>query len=126
MKGIAISLATASDAEFIDRIEKLTGFKIARVGSGDGGSDAKSDERPRPSSKAPEKTRKREEPRKQEQPRQREEPRQRAEPRKREERREPPPIEQNERPAREKSPVVEDIADEWNGPMPSFLTKSAG
>ena len=32
MKGIAISLATNSDAEFIDRIEKLTGFKIARVG----------------------------------------------------------------------------------------------
>jgi superfamily II DNA/RNA helicase len=132
MKGIAISLATSSDAEFIDRIEKLTGFKIARVGAGDVAGETTSDETPRPASRSAERKPRREESHKRDdssrraEPRKREESRKAPEPRKRDERREPPPIEQNERPAREKSPVVEDIADEWNGPMPSFLTKSAG
>jgi superfamily II DNA/RNA helicase len=120
MKGIAISLATSSDAEFIDRIEKLTGFKITRVGAPHVAAGAKTDEAPRPATRTAEKAPKRDESRK------RDDSRQRPEPRKREARREPPPIEQSERPVREKSPVVEDIADEWNGPMPSFLTKSAG
>jgi hypothetical protein len=42
------------------------------------------------------------------------------------------PLEQQERPAAkpkkpsERTPVLEDISSEWNGPMPSFLSKSAG
>ena len=28
--------------------------------------------------------------------------------------------------AKKSSPVVEDIQDDWNGPLPSFLSQSAG
>jgi hypothetical protein len=27
---------------------------------------------------------------------------------------------------RERSPIIEDIESDWNGPMPSFLSVSAG
>ena len=40
----------------------------------------------------------------------------------REARREPPAAE----PRHDRSPVIEDIAPEWNGPLPGFLSKSAG
>jgi hypothetical protein len=29
-------------------------------------------------------------------------------------------------PKTERLPVVEDISSDWNGPLPSFLSKSAG
>jgi hypothetical protein len=31
-----------------------------------------------------------------------------------------------QRPREERSPVVEDIKSEWNGPLPGFLSVSAG
>ena len=36
------------------------------------------------------------------------------------------PLPDHEGPIEQPSPVVEDIQDEWNGPMPSFLSVSAG
>ena len=104
MKGIAITLATREDAEAVAAIEKLTGTKIARVG--------KSDESPRPA-----------------EPRAREE-RKSSEPKAREERKPAakakPRAEKRDEPRSERSPVVEDISGEWNGPLPSFLSHSAG
>jgi superfamily II DNA/RNA helicase len=95
MKGIAITLATSADADAVAAIEKLTGTKIARVG--------KSEEPPKQTEAA--------------------EPRQaRKAPRK------PPAKKADDPPApasAERSPVVEDISGEWNGPLPSFLSHSA-
>ena len=121
MKGIAITLATRDDAEAVAAIEKLTGTKIARVGN--------SEEAPK-SPDAPEAR----EPRTPRQPRERREPREPREPR---EGREPrkaarkSPVQdskktEQEAPAPERSPVVEDMQGEWNGPLPSFLSHSAG
>ena len=121
MKGIAITLATRDDAEAVAAIEKLTGTKIARVGN--------SEEAPK-SPDAPEAR----EPRTPRQPRERREPREPREPR---EGREPrkaarkSPAQdskktEQEAPAPERSPVVEDMQGEWNGPLPSFLSHSAG
>jgi superfamily II DNA/RNA helicase len=91
LTGIAITLATRSEAEQVAAIEKLTGLKIAR---------AKSSERPA------------EEKRHAERPAQ---PRpERAQKQKRPEPKEP-----------KRSPVVEDISNEWNGPLPSFLSVKA-
>jgi superfamily II DNA/RNA helicase len=86
-KGTAITLATKSDAELIDRIEKLTGHKIARVGKPE-------------KAEAPKKAEPKREPKAAKQ-----EPQERKE---------------------ERSPVVEDISNDWNGPLPSFLSVSAG
>jgi superfamily II DNA/RNA helicase len=88
-KGTAITLATKDDAELIQRIEKLTGDKIARMGA--------------PAPKAePEK----------------------AEPRKVEAKKAQRSEKPKDKP--ERSPVVEDMKSEWNGPLPSFLSNSAG
>ena len=92
--GTAIMLATKSDSEFIERIEKLTGQKIPRVGKPE-------------KAEAPKKTEARRPPKA--------EPVAEPKPRK-EEPREPEP----------RSTVVEDISSEWNGPLPSFLSVSAG
>jgi superfamily II DNA/RNA helicase len=98
MKGIAITLATRQDAEAVAGIEKLTGLKIARVGEAPEAAEAE----PKP------------EPRK-------------AEPRaKKAEARREKPAPKPVQPAPERTPVVEDIKSEWNGPMPSFLSQSAG
>jgi superfamily II DNA/RNA helicase len=98
MKGIAITLATRDDAEAIDRIEKLIGHKIARVGSPE-----KRIEEP----SAPE-------------------PQRAAKPKTRHAQKTKAKSEQPERPAPvERSPVVEDIKGDWNGPLPSFLSVSA-
>jgi superfamily II DNA/RNA helicase len=97
-KGIAITLATRADGELIDRIEKLTGQKIQRSGA-----PAKAaKEQPKPDKKAAPK----------------------REPRA-EEKREVKPA-KSEPIRQERSPVVEDIKNEWNGPLPSFLSVSAG
>ncbi|MEO7655637.1 MAG: DEAD/DEAH box helicase, partial [Sphingomicrobium sp.] len=53
MKGIAITLATSADAEFIERIEKLTGFKIARVGEAPAPAPAARDAEPERASSRP-------------------------------------------------------------------------
>ena len=104
MKGIAITLATREDAEAIDRIEKLIGHKIPRVGAA-----AKTAEK---TAEAPAKTEK---------------------PARAEKKAKParikaaPKAEAEAGPAEpaERSPVLEDMKGEWNGPMPSFLSVSA-
>jgi superfamily II DNA/RNA helicase len=101
--GIAITLATRADSELVDRIERLTGQKIQRVGT-------------------PGKAVKAEEPRKPEEPKKPEEPRKAPS-----KRRAKPPKEQPraEEQKPERSSVVEDIKPDWNGPLPSFLSVSA-
>jgi superfamily II DNA/RNA helicase len=96
MKGIAITLATRDDAEAIDRIEKLIGHKISRVGS-----TAKAE--PAAQKKTPEPVR---------------ESKPEAKP-ERKRPKEPAPAPE------QRSPVVEDIKTDWNGPLPSFLSVSA-
>jgi superfamily II DNA/RNA helicase len=89
-KGIAVTLATKDDAELIQRIEKLTGHKIQRIGA-EAKSEPKKAEPQKAETKKPERS---------------ERPKERA-------------------PA-ERSPVLEDMKSEWNGPLPSFLSNSAG
>ena len=97
-KGIAITLATRADGELIDRIEKLTGQKIQRSGT------------PGQASKGPSKREAKAEPKRET----------KAEPKR--EAKQP----NQERAREERSPVLEDIKNEWNGPLPSFLSVSAG
>jgi len=121
MTGIAITLATRADAEAVAGIEKLTGLKIARAGKA-----AEADKTGSPSAE-PE-TAKPAKPERARQPK-----RERAELPKRE-RTEEPKRERPQQPKHdpvpeskgERLPVVEDIKSDWNGPLPSFLSKSAG
>ena len=121
MKGIAITLATRDDAEAVAAIEKLTGTKIARVGNSEEAPkspDAPESREPR----TPRQTRERREPREPREPREGREPRKAAR---------KSPVQdskktEQEAPAPERSPVVEDMQGEWNGPLPSFLSHSAG
>jgi superfamily II DNA/RNA helicase len=113
MTGIAITLATREDGEAVSRIEKLIGHKIPRVDQADKETQAPaatvSDEKPA-------------------------KPRRAAKPRKSEAADQPAPKApkgQAGEPARadqlaERSPIVEDLKSDWNGPMPSFLSVSAG
>lgn len=111
MKGIAITLATREDGEAVSRIEKLIGHKIPRAGG-------KAAEQPAdaatPAAKAPKP----------------EKPRSIAAPEPKKEERREPKHERRREPKREQperaAPVVEDISNDWNGPLPSFLSKSAG
>jgi superfamily II DNA/RNA helicase len=114
MTGIAITLATRADGEAVERIEKLIGHKIPRAGSpAKIETETETEAEPeKPAAKAAKAPRS-----------------EKAKPaRKREEQAPakaaradaPPP------PPREASPVVEDIKDEWNGPLPGFLGVSAG
>ena len=84
-KGTAITLATNADGELVERIEKLTGHKIARIGKLE-------------KVEAPKRAEAKREPRPKEQPQPRKE---------------------------EPSSVVEDISNDWNGPLPSFLSVGA-
>jgi superfamily II DNA/RNA helicase len=103
-KGIAITLATRAEGELIDRIEKLTGQKIAKVG-------------------VPGKAAKAEEPRRTETQRQPRAAKEQPKPAKEQ----PKPASEQPKPCKEeRSPVVEDISTDWNGPLPSFLSNSAG
>ena len=97
-KGIAITLATRADGEAIERIEKLTGQKIQGA-SAPAGEKAEPKAKPEPKAKA--------------------EPKRSPAPQKVREERKP------ERPREEGSTVVEDIDNDWNGPLPSFLSVSA-
>ena len=106
-KGTAITLATREDAERVQDIEKLLGQKIARLGVAKEAAQPRQAEELKPAPKA--KKSKKPEPKARE-PKaaaKNPQPKREAEPRKRE-------------------PVVEDIADEWNGPLPGFLSVSAG
>jgi len=102
-KGIAITLATKADGELIERIEKLTGQKIPRVNVPDRAA--------KPSAKKKPELTESDEPRKKAEPRETIE--RGAKGRKQEPRKDAP------------SPVVEDLKNEWNGPLPSFLSVSA-
>jgi superfamily II DNA/RNA helicase len=124
-KGIAIMLATRQDAEAVAGIEKLTGLKIARGGKPIE-ADATSDEAE--ARRAETKTEKpvRGERAKQPAPEGVAAPaRERA---KKPNREQPKERKRNPQPeaAADRLPVVEDISSDWNGPLPSFLSKSAG
>jgi len=118
MTGIAITLATRQDAEAVAGIEKLTGQKISRAGKAAETQTApeKSEERlaePKREKAAPRRERTREPKRERVG-----EPRGK---RTQQPKHDPVPDSKSER-----LPVVEDISTDWNGPLPSFLSKSAG
>jgi superfamily II DNA/RNA helicase len=111
MTGIAITLATREDSEAVNRIEKLIGHKIPRAGTAE-----KSAEADETATEAP----KRQRATKRDKPAAPEKSVRKAAPPKRDRIPEEKPSEP------ERSPIVEDIADEWNGPLPGFLSVSAG
>jgi len=121
MTGIAITLATRADAEAVAGIEKLTGLRIAR--SGKSAEPEKTEPRAaEPKTAKPEKRERTRAPK----PERAEEPkRERADEPKRERAQQPKhdPVPESKG---ERLPVVEDIKSDWNGPLPSFLSKSAG
>ena len=145
MTGIAITLATSADAEAVAGIEKLIGHKIPRAAADGGAQLPKADQvekRPEQREKSEKRAAK---PAQQKQERSQEpKPERRQEP-KAERGQEPKPVRRQEpkpersqepkpersqepkpeRPA-ERSPVVEDIESEWNGPLPGFLSRGAG
>ncbi|HEX8936928.1 MAG TPA: DEAD/DEAH box helicase [Sphingomicrobium sp.] len=92
--GIAVTLATKADGELVERIEKLTGQKIARVAASGKAVEADQKSEIRRGARPAKSTAKAEAA---------------AQPK-----------------APERSPVVEDISNDWNGPLPSFLSVSAG
>jgi superfamily II DNA/RNA helicase len=106
MKGIAITLATREDGEAVAAIEKLIGHKIARSGAPapepKATPEAKADEPQREAQKPKEPARR---PKTPQQPKAKRP--------------------ENKPSEAERSPVVEDIKDEWNGPVPSFLSFGA-
>ncbi|HEX8643549.1 MAG TPA: DEAD/DEAH box helicase [Allosphingosinicella sp.] len=127
--GVAITLVSSADAEAIGSIEKLIGSKIAALdavavvatrAADEPAERAEADEPPRP------RARRERRPRREERPVQ-PEPAAREERPRREERPEPVPA---ERPRREETkrdePVLEGADDEWNGPVPSFLSQGFG
>ncbi|HUE79366.1 MAG TPA: DEAD/DEAH box helicase [Sphingomicrobium sp.] len=121
MKGIAITLATPADTEQVAAIEKLTGFKIARVGAVQEAA-APADEPERRDARPPRQSREPREPRQSRAPRRDRAPRtEAAEPKSA-----PPPKTKEERkprPPRREPETETDRPDEgWNGPMPSFLS----
>ena len=107
MKGIAIMLATREDAEAVSAIEKLTGVKFARA------------DEPKKEEAAPAEPKRSEKKSSEKKPAERKPTRA-----KRAER--PRPDERDSSEERlERSPVVEDIEPDWNGPLPSFLSVGA-
>jgi superfamily II DNA/RNA helicase len=125
MTGIAITLATRQDAEAVAGIEKLTGLKIARSGKAPEPQAApekaeRRDAQPRREKAAPKRERAKEPvPERAQEPK-----RERPQEAKREPQGEPKhdPVPESKT---ERLPVVEDISSDWNGPLPSFLSKSA-
>ncbi len=107
--GIAITLATREDREAVAAIEKLTGIRIARHG----GEPRESEAPAKAPAHKPEKA----------EPAERRQKAEKPAPKKTEPKREPEAKRETEG---KRSPVVEDIESDWNGPLPSFLSKSAG
>ena len=116
-KGIAIMLATRQDAEAVAGIEKLTGLKINRVGKSAEPQSAPEKVEPRASEPKRAKASAKRQPAKDQASERAKEP-ERPAPRPKHD---PVPEQKGER-----LPVVEDISSDWNGPLPSFLPKSAG
>jgi superfamily II DNA/RNA helicase len=112
-KGTAITLATRAEGELVERIEKLTGHKIPRIGKSTRADEPKKVQEPKTAAKA-----------KQVRPKRVEATQ--VEPEQVEARRESRPTKAQQPRREERSPVVEDISNDWNGPMPSFLSVSAG
>jgi len=117
MTGIAIMLATRQDAEAVAGIEKLTGLKIARTGKSAEPQAAPEKAEPRAESGREKPAAKRGRAKEPGPERPKEPKRERGQ----EPKHDPVPHAKAER-----LPVVEDIRSEWNGPLPSFLSKSAG
>jgi superfamily II DNA/RNA helicase len=117
MTGIAIMLATRQDAEAVAGIEKLTGLKIARTGKAPEQQAAPAAEPHGAEAKREKPAAKRERPKETAPARAKEPKNERAQAPKHD------PVPQSKT---ERLPVVEDIKSEWNGPLPSFLSKSAG
>src|SRR5438270_6844107 len=118
LTGIAITLATRQDAEAVAGIEKLTGLKIARTGKAAEPQAAPEKSEPRRAEPKREKAATRRERPKETPPERPKEPKR--------ERAQAPKHDQVPEPKADRVPVVEDIKSEWNGPLPSFLSKSAG
>ena len=120
--GIAIMLATREDREAVAAIEKLTGIPIAR-------SDESQKAEPEKPARVEKRTRA-EKPRAAEKPARVEKaPRPEEAPRSEKPKREPRRAKEereDRKETHERSPVVEDIQPEWNGPLPSFLSVGAG
>jgi superfamily II DNA/RNA helicase len=141
-KGIAITLATREESDQVAQIEKLTGIKIPRVGDpkaalaadvegpSQDAETAREPEQREPRAKKPPRSRGRRreaEPTEAREPQQPEpnEPRESREPRARREPREPRREKAAKQPSVEPQLAVEDMTDEWNGPLPSFLSVRA-
>jgi superfamily II DNA/RNA helicase len=125
MTGIAITLATRQDAEAVAGIEKLTGLKIARTGTpaetqlASDQAEPRGPDRKRARASKPERAKEPAgESAKEPGPERAREPK-RAQTRQ-------PKHDPVPEPKTERLPVVEDISSDWNGPLPSFLSKSAG
>jgi len=124
MKGIAITLATREDAEAIDRIEKLIGHKIPRSGGGrEKQTEAPKAEKPAKAEKRPSRAAAHPKPERTPEPKAERTPEVKPE-RTPEPKTEPVRTSTPALPA-DRSPVVEDLKSDWNGPMPSFLSVSA-
>jgi superfamily II DNA/RNA helicase len=108
MTGIAITLATREDGEAVGRIEKLIGHKIPRAG----GEPAKEPEQAAKSAKP------KSEPKAEARSKPHAEPKAERKPERK--------AEAKPQPKPERTPVVEDLKSDWNGPLPGFLSKSAG
>ena len=118
MTGIAITLAAREDGEAISRIEKLIGHKIPRA-TGEAAKEPETVDKPTQAKAEPERRGRRKAPTEAK----------KAEPKKAEPKAErKPEREPDAKPdlKSERSPVVEDLKSEWNGPMPSFLSRGAG
>ncbi len=111
MTGIAITLVTRADGEAVDRIEKLIGHKIGRTGpAAEIEPEAKTEE---PKAKPARASKPASEPKP-------------AKPRAKRAAVAPKGPEAAAAPKADRTPVVEDMETDWNGPMPSFLSVSAG
>ena len=118
MKGIAITLGTREDSEAVSAIEKLVGHKIPKI---EGGKPAAADSpEEAPAEAKPSRSRRAERQPREERPKRAERPAREARPKKAD-REKAEAIEE----ANDPSPVVEDIKDDWNGPLPSFLSVGA-
>jgi superfamily II DNA/RNA helicase len=142
MTGVAISFATPQDREQVAAIEKLLGQKIKPLGAGGdakahpaGKAEPKADTSPEKAAKAGDereparksRTRKRPGAKASPEPKAKAASETKAEPKADKPREEKP----EPKATREKEPdapvkVAEDADAEWNGPLPSFLTVSAG
>jgi superfamily II DNA/RNA helicase len=113
-KGKAITLASKAEIELVERIEKLTGQKIERTSAPGKPVKAEVAKQPLPEETAPEEA-------KAEPPK-----RTRAKAAPKADKPQPLPAQEiEEQPAPARTPVVEDISTEWNGPLPSFLSVGA-